>query len=188
LAKAIDSNLKFLSGVLNCPEHLLTGIKVNKCTCPVEQFSITTHGGVSTGIRYVSACPIHGELLEKPETVNCRCIQEPAKEDKPKTAADILAEMADTFRERNAVYKDNAAKVGEVMAVLFPDGVTLKTAADHKFYHLFELLIVKLTRFTNSGLKHEDSVHDLTVYGAMLEAIGVMNHNIQTGASEDKAD
>lgn len=129
-------------------------------------------------------------LTGEPLNGNCRCVATPLKEKplKQRTAADVLAEMADTFRERNAVYKDNAEKVGEVMAVLFPDGVTLKTAADHKFYHLFELLIVKLTRFTNSGLKHEDSVHDLTVYGAMLEAIGVMNHNIKTGASEDKDD
>uniref|UniRef100_A0AAU7VH59 Polynucleotide kinase/phosphorylase n=1 Tax=Serratia phage Spe5P4 TaxID=3159438 RepID=A0AAU7VH59_9CAUD len=189
LTKAIDENVKFLSGLLNVPEHLLSGAKVPECTCPITYFSLTS-GGSSHGLRYVSSCPIHGELLKTPETANCRCIQEPLKEKplKQRTAADVLAEMADTFRERNAVYKDNAAKVGEVMAVLFPDGVTLKTAADHKFYHLFELLIVKLTRFTNSGLKHEDSVHDLTVYGAMLEAIGVMNHNIKTGASEDKDD
>lgn len=96
------------------------------------------------------------------------------------TAADILQRAADTFRDRNAVYKDNAGKVGQVMAVLFPEGVTLKTEADHKFYHLFELLIVKLTRFTNSGLHHEDSIHDLMVYAAMLEAIGVDSHNIKT--------
>lgn len=102
------------------------------------------------------------------------------EQDKTKTAADVLGAAAETFRERNAVYKDNAGKVGEVMAVLFPNGVQLKTEADHKFYHLFELLVVKLTRFTNSGLTHEDSIHDLMVYAGMLEAIGVGSHSIKT--------
>ncbi|WLW40884.1 hypothetical protein GNAINCEL_00102 [Serratia phage KKP 3709] len=161
LDKVISDNLKFLSGIFNVPESVLRGepVRNTKCTCPTTYFGITS-GGVSHGLRYSSECPIHGQLID-PRTAgfNCRSVTAPLKaEPKPKTAADVLAEMADTFRERNAVYKDNAAKVGEVMAVLFPDGVTLRTAADHKFYHLFELLIVKLTRFTNSGLKHEDSI------------------------------
>lgn len=89
----------------------------------------------------------------------------------PKNAADILQGAADTFRARNAVYKDNADNVGKVMAALFPDGVQLKTANDHKMYHLFELIIVKLTRFANSGLKHNDSIHDMAVYAAMCEVL-----------------
>ena len=92
-------------------------------------------------------------------------------------AGDILEAAGKTFRERNAVYKDNASKVGQVMAVLFPNGVQLKTAEDHKMYHLFELIIVKLTRFTNSGLQHQDSVHDLAVYAAMCEVL-VGTHSI----------
>jgi hypothetical protein len=96
----------------------------------------------------------------------------------PKNAADILESAGRTFRERNAVYKDNAEVVGKVMAALFPNGVALKTAADHKMYHLFELVIVKLTRFTQSGMTHEDSIHDLAVYAAMCEVL-VKTHNIK---------
>lgn len=88
-----------------------------------------------------------------------------------RTAADILAHGAATFRERNANYRDNAVQVGEVMRSLFPNGVTLKTEADHHFYHLFELMVVKLTRFANSELKHTDSIHDLMVYAAMCENV-----------------
>ncbi|WP_211257020.1 hypothetical protein, partial [Xanthomonas pisi] len=44
-------------------------------------------------------------------------------EQSPATAADILDAMAATFRERNAVYGDNAVMVGQVMQVLFPNGV-----------------------------------------------------------------
>lgn len=88
-----------------------------------------------------------------------------------KNAADILAEMADTYRERNKVYGDNYKRVGAVMAQLFPEGVVLRTPEDFNVWHLFELMIVKLTRFANSDLKHEDSIHDLAVYAAMVESL-----------------
>lgn len=103
----------------------------------------------------------------------------------PMNAADILQGAADTFRARNAVYKDNADNVGKVMAALFPDGVQLKTANDHKMYHLFELIIVKLTRFANSGLKHNDSIHDMAVYAAMCEVL-TDKHNIKFESLDPK--
>lgn len=88
-----------------------------------------------------------------------------------KTAADILAEMADTYRERNKVYGDNYKRVGDVMMALFPNGVTLETAEQFNIWHLFELIVVKITRFANSKLQHEDSIHDLAVYAAMVESL-----------------
>lgn len=90
---------------------------------------------------------------------------------KTKSAADILESAAKTYRERNEGYKDNAVMVGALMQVMFPHGVTLRTADDHHAYHLFELMIVKLTRFVKSNLKHVDSIHDLSVYAAMVEAL-----------------
>lgn len=79
--------------------------------------------------------------------------------------------MADTFEERNAKYKDNYKIVGAVMAALFPNGVTLRTPEDFERWHLQELMIVKLTRFAVSGLVHRDSIHDGTVYGALVESL-----------------
>lgn len=84
--------------------------------------------------------------------------------------ADLLAKMADTYRERNAVYGDNWRNVGNVMMSLFPNGMRLETAEAFNKWHLFELIVVKLTRFANSGLKHADSIHDIAVYAAMIEA------------------
>ena len=81
----------------------------------------------------------------------------------PKDPSDILQEMADTFRERNKVYGDNYKTVGEVMISLFPNGVQLNTVSDYNSWHLFELMIVKITRFANSNLKHKDSIHDAAV-------------------------
>lgn len=56
------------------------------------------------------------------------------------------------------------------MTAMFPNGVVLKTAADFNRWHLFELQIVKMTRFANSGLVHLDSIQDDQVYGAMVES------------------
>lgn len=86
------------------------------------------------------------------------------------TAADVLAEMANTYRERNAVYGDNFRMVGPMMQILFPKGVPPEVLHSDQF-HLFELILVKLSRFAVSQLKHKDSIHDSAVYGAMIEAI-----------------
>jgi hypothetical protein len=85
-------------------------------------------------------------------------------------ASNILAEMAETYRERNQVYGDNYKNVGKIMAILFPDGAPAELLhSDH--FHLFELMVVKLTRFAISDLSHQDSIHDTAVYAAMIEAI-----------------
>ena len=88
-----------------------------------------------------------------------------------KNAADILKEASKTFLDRNKVYGDNYKSVGRVMKALFPNGVNLKTEEDFNTWHLFELVIVKITRFANSNLKHKDSIHDTAVYSAMIESL-----------------
>lgn len=82
----------------------------------------------------------------------------------------ILEEMAKTFRERNAIYKDNYIALGEVFVALFPDGISLKTKEDYITFNFLLQVVGKLTRFARTGSTHLDSVHDLSVYGAMLEA------------------
>jgi len=88
-----------------------------------------------------------------------------------KTPADILAEMATTYRERNAMYCDNYKLVGPVMMALFPEGVALRTAEQITLWHLFELIVVKMTRFGVSNLTHVDSIHDIAIYAAMIEGL-----------------
>lgn len=91
---------------------------------------------------------------------------------KQKTAAEFLEEAAQTFRERNAVYGDNYRNVGVALAGLFPAGVTLRTADDWNRMHILMLGIVKLSRYANNWTNgHADSIHDNTVYSAMLESI-----------------
>ena len=84
-------------------------------------------------------------------------------------AADILQEMANTFRERNAVYGSNYKMIAPLMDVLFPEGVPSELVHTHK-WHLFELILVKLSRLAISRLEHVDSIRDMGVYCAMVEA------------------
>jgi hypothetical protein len=93
------------------------------------------------------------------------------KEEKMAKADKILDSMADTFRERNKVYGDNYKSVGAVMTALFPGGVSLITKEQFNTWHLFELMIVKLTRFANTEMTHKDSIHDAAVYAAMVESL-----------------
>lgn len=84
-------------------------------------------------------------------------------------AAAVMRGMADTFEERNALYKDNYKRVAPIMAQLFPDGA--KPDILHlPHFHLLELVVVKLTRYAASEMKHADSIHDAGLYCAMIEA------------------
>jgi hypothetical protein len=87
-------------------------------------------------------------------------------------AADILEQAAKTYRERNTMYGSNYLNVGEVMKAFFPDGIELKTPMDHTRFHIFCWIVGKLTRYANLWKKgHQDSIHDIVVYSAMLEMI-----------------
>ncbi len=85
----------------------------------------------------------------------------------------ILEAAAQTFAERNKTYRNNWRMVGPVMQEMFPDGVGLDGKEDQERFHLFSLIIVKLTRYAvnwdDGG--HKDSIHDIAVFAAMLEAI-----------------
>jgi hypothetical protein len=86
-------------------------------------------------------------------------------------AAQELERAARTFRERNKAYGQNYRMTGEVMKAFHPNGVTQKTAADHELFHLWSLIVVKLTRWVISGFTHHDSIHDAAAYCAMCAAI-----------------
>lgn len=96
------------------------------------------------------------------------------------TAAEILEEAAKTFEERNALYKDNAMMVSSVMQAFFPGGLHI-SGDSHHIMHLWYLVVVKLTRFVNSGMTHKDSLRDAAVYLAMIEAL---NTNIDNAIRE----
>jgi hypothetical protein len=85
--------------------------------------------------------------------------------------SEVMVGALETFKERNKVYKSCFNNHGEVMKALFPNGVTLKTVSDHVRFFFLTMIVGKLCRyaqnFTSGG--HEDSIHDLFIYSAMLE-------------------
>lgn len=85
----------------------------------------------------------------------------------------LLNEMAGLYAERNAVYKDNYLMVGRIMEAMFPAGKTLRGADDFNRWHLFELAIVKLSRYASNYNQggHKDSIEDMIVYLAMVAAL-----------------
>lgn len=82
----------------------------------------------------------------------------------------ILLNMSETFKERGKIYKDTYNLVPNIIKALWPEGVPCDLVSSPQ-WHLFELIIVKLTRFATSQLTHIDSIHDTAIYSAMIESI-----------------
>ncbi len=92
---------------------------------------------------------------------------------KPKTVPEMLEESAETFRQRAEIYGDNYKQFGEVMAVLFPNGVEIKTKDNWNRLGVFIQKISKLTRYVNNWDHggHDDSLLDDAVYTTMLREL-----------------
>lgn len=86
-----------------------------------------------------------------------------------------LREKAALYEERNVIYGDNYKRFGPIMALLFPNGLTLNTPDDFNRYGVFVQVAAKLTRyaenFTRGG--HIDSLDDTAVYSMMLKELDV---------------
>lgn len=82
---------------------------------------------------------------------------------------------AKTFQERNKKYGDSYLTFGAVMASLFPAGLVIAAGDVDAFNRLgiYVQIISKCCRYATSlnvgG--HEDSAHDIMVYGAMLQEV-----------------
>lgn len=111
------------------------------------------------------------QITEQPD--NDSSVIPNSKTKEKKRAPDILADAAETFRQRNAMYGDNYLDFGKLCTVLFPKGLTITTEAQHNRYIMFVQCLLKLTRYAAMLGKggHQDSAHDLAVYSAMLEEI-----------------
>lgn len=85
----------------------------------------------------------------------------------------ILEGSAEVYKERSVVYKDNFRAVGRVMYALFPGGRPgLQFPEDYDRWHIFELVIVKLTRYANNyDTPHEDSLLDMLPYLGILGSL-----------------
>ncbi len=84
-------------------------------------------------------------------------------------AGDHLKAMAETWAERNQAYGNNYHVHGEVMLALFPEGIKLMSVDDFNRYALIVFITSKLSRYCEQWhTGHPDSLHDMSVYAAML--------------------
>lgn len=90
-----------------------------------------------------------------------------------KTPDQLLMEMAETFREKGKVYGHTYHETGQALAAIFPNGIKLKSADDFNRFLTLGLMMLKMNRYAVNFEKggHQDSVHDLAVYAAILEFI-----------------
>lgn len=106
--------------------------------------------------------------------------QQPDEPVHPSGVAALLHQALETFENRQETYGANDIMFGNVLAAMFPEGVTLKSAADFRMFMMFVHSVGKLTRFAGSGLRHEDSAHDNIVYAGFLELLA-STHDIKIG-------
>jgi hypothetical protein len=84
----------------------------------------------------------------------------------------FLREAADLFAKHNKLYKDNYHKVGAIYALMFPNGITLRTPADFNRFAIVVQMVNKLVRYSfNWVTGHPDSLDDLSIYAMMLKEL-----------------
>lgn len=135
------------------------GEHIDLTECTLTNASLVHVDTINELATYINGLPIDDGMAP--------AVAPPARPDTSVSA--ILREMAATFEERNAVYGNNYLRVAPVIRALWPDGVPAGLVTEDR-WHLFELVIVKLTRFARGNLTHIDSIHDAAVYAAMIES------------------
>jgi hypothetical protein len=86
--------------------------------------------------------------------------------------ADALQCVARLLLSRDKEYRGSDTMLARVMSELHPEGLALNTIEDYHRFHIWMLMIVKVTRYAKNWEKgHEDSLRDLAAYSGMLIAI-----------------
>jgi hypothetical protein len=87
-------------------------------------------------------------------------------------ANSIQKEQIEILTERDSQYGQAYNKVGSIMQILFPNGITIDTTEQHQQFDLLKQVIGKLARFSHqfpSGI-HRDSLIDAGNYITLLLA------------------
>lgn len=87
------------------------------------------------------------------------------------TADKILNQMLQIYNERGAEYGTNYTLIGDILQALYPDGITLKTPAEHNRFHIFSMVLLKATRLAKTNFTHKDSALDMALYAAILAGL-----------------
>jgi hypothetical protein len=86
-------------------------------------------------------------------------------------ASDILERNKETFTEKGKEYGHSYKDFGKTIMSLFPNGIMLNDEDDVNKFSVFFMMVHKISRIANTGLKSTDSMKDLSVYSAILEEL-----------------
>ena len=95
-----------------------------------------------------------------------------------------LAALGDLIESR-AIYGDSYKTIGQVMAALFPSGVSLCTGEEMNRLVTFIQLVWKVRRYAaafDAG-GHEDSLDDLAIYAQLMKEIDRGKASVSVGAA-----
>lgn len=85
--------------------------------------------------------------------------------------SEILKEMSELFEKKNAQYKSNWRQTAPFIKALFPEGIKLESESDINRFQFVLMIGTKLLRYSNNWkTPHKDSIQDLIVYAALLDA------------------
>lgn len=85
----------------------------------------------------------------------------------------ILETVKQLYLQKTLEYGNAYVRSGEILEMLFPNGIEIKTSHDHIRYTLVAHIVGDLCRYSGkfeSG-GHADSLADLIAYGAMLGSV-----------------
>lgn len=132
-----------------------------------KRVCVVCGAGVHNGVvKHLSATPC------SPDDVGC-ALRSSIPPVKRKTVPELLREGAETYEQRNALYKDNYKRIGHMMPYIFPNGVPPMTPEGWNRFFCWFMSFGKMIRY---GMQmeeggHKDSAHDSMVYSAMLEEL-----------------
>ena len=82
----------------------------------------------------------------------------------------ILEMSAKTFSDRRAIYGDSSEQYGRIMDILMEKSCfSPSNASEYEMMMFFSHVVGKLVRFSNSGMRHIDSIHDVINYAGLVE-------------------
>jgi hypothetical protein len=89
------------------------------------------------------------------------------------TPQEFLELATQTQEEKEKQYGKNYEVHAEIMAKLFPNGISLVTIEDHIRFGVFTQIVGKLTRYGHNfkGGGHQDSALDSAVYWSILDSV-----------------
>ena len=88
----------------------------------------------------------------------------------------VFDRLRQIYLERRSAYGDSYFTFGEMMNVLFPEGINLKGRDHFMIFGLLVHVLTKMARFTCKmpDEAHSDSLQDMAVYALLIDGVANM--------------